>query len=126
MQSSYLFNLIKTNTHFQGKGSYINLIFTNRKYCFKYSSTFETGLSYDHNLIYSVLKTCFVREESNHFIYHDYKNLDLENKLKECPKHYGNLEKAFVNVFDAHALSEIKILRGNHKYVDKNLQKQSK
>ena len=43
MQSFNLFNLIKTNTCFKGKGTCIDLILTNRKYYFKYSSTFETG-----------------------------------------------------------------------------------
>ena len=122
MQSFNLFNLIKTNTCFKGKGTCIDLILTNRKYCFKHSSTFETGLSDHHHLVYSMLKTCFNREESKHFIYRDYKNFndmnfrtDLENKLEECPKHYKNFEKTFVNVLDAHAPRKTKVLRGNHK-----------
>ena len=88
MQSFNLFNLIKTNTCFKGKGSCIDLILTNRKYCFKHSSTFETGLSDHHHLVYSMLKTCFKRKKS---------------KLEECPKHYEIFEKTFVNVLDAHA-----------------------
>ena len=131
MQSFNLFNLIKTNTCFKGKGSCIDLILTNRKYCFKHSSTFETGLSDHHHLVYSMLKTCFKREESKIFIYRDYKNfndtdfrMDLENKLEECPKHYENFEKTFVNVLDAHAPRKTKVLRGNQKpHVDKNLRK---
>ena len=75
MQSFSLFNLIKTNTCFKGKGC-IDLISTNRKYCFKHSSTFETGLSDHHHLVYSILKTCFKIEESKHFIYRDYKNFN--------------------------------------------------
>ena len=129
MQSFNLFNLIKTNTCFKGKGTCIDLILTNRKYCFKHSSTFETGLSDHHHLVYSMLKICFKREESKHFIYRDYKNFndmnfrkDLESKLEECPKHYENFEKTFVNVLDAHAPRKTKVLRGNHKpHVDKNL-----
>ena len=62
MQSFNLSNLIKTNTCFKGKGTCIALILTNRKYCFKHSSTFETGLSDHHHLVYSMLKTCFKRE----------------------------------------------------------------
>ena len=131
MQSFNLFNLIKTNTCFKSKGSCIDLIPTNRKYCFKHSSTFETGLSDHHHLVYSMLKTCFKREESKHFIYRDYKNfndtdfrMDLENKLEECPKHYENFEKTFVNVLDAHAPRKTKVLCGNQKpHVDKNLRK---
>ena len=78
-----------------------------------------------------MLKTCFKREESKIFIYRDYKNfndtdfrMDLENKLEECPKHYENFEKTFVNVLDAHAPRKTKVLRGNQKpHVDKNLRK---
>ena len=88
MQSFNLFNLIKTNTCFKGRGSCIDLILTSRKYCFKHSSTFETGLSDHHHLVYSMLKTCFKRKKS---------------KLEECPKHYEIFEKTFVNVLDAHA-----------------------
>ena len=131
MQSFNLFNLIKTDTYFKGKGSYIDLILTNRKYCFKHSSTSETGLSDHHHLVYSMLKTFFKREESKNFIYRDYKNfndtdfrMDLENKLEECPKHYEHFERTFVNVLDAHALRRTKVLRGNLKpHVDTNLRK---
>ena len=50
--------------------------------------------------------------------------MDLENKLEECPKHYENFEKTFVNVLDAHAPRKTKVLRGNQKpHVDKNLRK---
>ena len=110
MQSFNLFNLIKTNICFKGKGSCIDLVLTNRKYCFKHLSTFETILSDHHHLVYSMLKTCFKGEESKICIYQDYKNfndadfhMDLEIKLEECPKHYENFEKTFVNVLDAHA-----------------------
>ena len=57
MQSFNLFNLIRTNKCFKGKGCFIDLILTNRKYYFKHSSTFETGLSDHHHLVYSMLKT---------------------------------------------------------------------
>ena len=78
-----------------------------------------------------MLKTCFKREESKHFIYRHYKHfndisfpMDLENKLEECPKHYQNFEKTFVNVLDAHAARKTNVLRSNHKsHVDKNLRK---
>ena len=78
-----------------------------------------------------MLKTCFKREESKHFIYHDYKNfndinfrIELENKLEECPKHYEHFENTFANILDSHAPRKTKVLRGNHKpNVDKNLRK---
>ena len=96
MYSLNLYNLIKSNTCFKGSGSCVDLILTNRKYCFKHTSTFETGLSDHHHLIYSMLKTTFKKEESKQFIFRDYKNfgntnfqMDLESKLNNCPKKYG-------------------------------------
>ena len=129
MQSFNFFNLIKTNAYLKVKGTCIDLILTNGKYCFKHLSTYETGLSDHHHLVYFMSKTCFKRGESKHFIYRDYKNFneinfrkDLEDKLEECPKHYENFEKTFVNVLDAHAPRKTKVLRGNRKpHVDKNL-----
>ena len=71
MQSHNLFNLIKSNTCFKVRGSCIVLILTNRKFCFKSSSAFETGLSDHHHLIYSLLKTNFKKEDSKRIIYLD-------------------------------------------------------
>ena len=56
MQLFYMLNLIKTNTYFKGKSSYIELINTNRKYFFNYSFTFEACLSDHHQLVYSTSK----------------------------------------------------------------------
>ena len=110
MQSHNLFNLIKSNTCFKGRGSCIDLILTNRKFCFKNSSTFETGLSDHHHLIYSMPKTTFKKEDSKRLIYGDYKNFnnkyfqdDLKNGLSKCPKNYQSFENVFVNVLDRHA-----------------------
>ena len=76
MQSLNLFNIIKSNTCFKGNGTCIDLILTNRKYCFKHSSTFETGLSDHHHLIYSMLKTTFKKEEPKLYKYRHYKKID--------------------------------------------------
>ena len=52
--------------------------------------------------------------------------MDRENKLEECPKHYENFEKPFINVLDAHAPRKTKFLGNNHKlYVDKKIRKVS-
>ena len=131
MQSHSLFNSIKSNACFKGSGSCIDLILTNRKFCFKMSSTFETGLGDYHHLIYSMLKTTFKKEDSVRFIYPDCKNFnneyfqnDLKNGLSKCPKTYESFENIFVTVLDRHAPGKTKILRGNQKpHVDKNLRK---
>ena len=131
MHSFNLCNLIKSNTCLKGSSSCIDLFLTNRKYCFKHTSAFETGLSNYHHLIYSMLKTTFKKKESKQFIYRDYKNLDntnfqmdLESELNNFPKKYGNFEKTFENVLNAYAPKKTKFLRYNQKpHVDKNLRK---
>ena len=92
-QSLNLLDIIKSNTCFKGHGTCIDLILTNRKYCFKHSSTFGTRLSDHHHLIYSMLKTTFKKDERKLFKYCDYKKFDstvfhtdLQNKLDEGPK----------------------------------------
>ena len=99
MQSLNLINIIKSSTCFKRHRTCIDLILTNRKYCFKHSSNFETGLSDHHHLIYSMLKTTFKIDEPKLFKYRDYKNFDstafhtdLQNKLDEGPKVYQNFE----------------------------------
>ena len=59
LNSSNLYNLIKSNTCFKGKGSYIDLFLTNGKYSFKFSGLHETGISDHHHMIYTMLKSCF-------------------------------------------------------------------
>ena len=129
MQSLNLFKKIKSNACFKGNGTCMDLIFTNRKYCFKHSFTFETGLSDHPHLICSMLKTTFEKEEPKLYKYHNHKKFDstafytdLQSKLEEGPKVYKHFEETFVRVSDAHAPRKIKVLRGNHKpYVNKNL-----
>ena len=78
-----LINLIKSNTCFKGDGSCIDLILTNRKLLFKNSTSFETDLSDHHNLIYSMLKTTFHKEEPKPLTYCDYKMFSLETFSSE-------------------------------------------
>ena len=73
MNSQNFTNLIKNNTCFKGVGSCIDLILANRKYCFKNTSSYETGISDHHHLIFSLMKTIFVSEEPKKFVYRDYK-----------------------------------------------------
>ena len=79
MEHYNYYNLIKNNTCFKGDGSCIDLILTNRKYCFKNTSSFETGISDHHHLIYLMLKTTFEKEESKKVTYRNYKQFQWEN-----------------------------------------------
>ena len=78
MKNQDLFNLVKNNTCFKGEGSCIDLILTNRKYSFKNTYSFETGLNDHHRLIYFVMKTTFKSEEPKKLIYRDYSNFSAE------------------------------------------------
>ena len=63
LNSNNLVNLVKTNTCFKGSGSCIDLILTNRKYSFKNTTSYETGLSDHHNMILTMFKTTFQQKE---------------------------------------------------------------
>ena len=67
LYNNNLANLIKTNTCFKGTGSCIYLILTNRKFSFKFTSTYETGISDHHHMIYTMLKSCFQNTEPKVF-----------------------------------------------------------
>ena len=110
LDSNNLTNLIKTNTCFKGKGSSIDLILTNRKYSFKYTSSYETGLSDHHHMIYTMLKSSFINIEPKLLNYRDYKNFnfgnfkeDLSETLLICRNSYDEFESAFTTALDKHA-----------------------
>ena len=90
MEHYNYYNLIKNNTCFKGDGSCIDLILTNRKYYFKNTSSFETGISEHHRLIYSMLKTTFEKEESKKVTYRNYKQFQWKNFEKDLTSFLGN------------------------------------
>ena len=131
METHNCFNLVKNNTCFKGPGSCIDLILTNRKYCFQGTSSFETGLSDHHHLIYSILKSTFEKEEPKQVIYRNYKHFqwqhfenDLKSSLNNCNGNFDVYEKAFSSALNSHAPKKVKVLRGNHKpHLNKKLRK---
>ena len=111
-----LINLLKNNACFKGAGSCIDLILTDRKFSLKNSTSFETGLSDHHHLIYSMLRT-FHKEEAKALIYRDYKTFSLgkfssELFLKfESQENidYQTFETNFVNTLNNQAPKKSKI-----------------
>ena len=57
LDNNSLTNLIKTNTCFKGKGVCIDLILTNRNFSFKFTPTYETGITDHRHMIYTKLYT---------------------------------------------------------------------
>ena len=104
MDSQNFKNLIKSNTCFRGVCSCIGLILTSRKYCFKNTSSYETGISDPHHLAYSIMKT----------ISKSFKN-DLMSKTVEENVDYSNFEKEFIDTLNKHALKKTKLFHCNQK-----------
>ena len=122
MDSQNFTNLIKTNTCFKGAGSCIDLILTNRKYCFKNTSSYETGISDHHHSIFSIMKTTFASEEPKKFVHLDNKTFSQENfknnllsKTVDENVDYSKFEKEFIDKFNKHAPRKTKLFRGNQK-----------
>ena len=63
--------------HFRTKvsDSCIVLILANRKYCIQDTSSIEKKLSDYHDLIHSIVKSTFEKEEPKYNVYRDYKKL---------------------------------------------------
>ena len=79
MDSQNFVSLMKNKTYFKETSSCIDFILTNRKYSFKNTSSYETGLSDHHHLIYSVMKTTFKFEEPKKLIYRKYSNFSQKD-----------------------------------------------
>ena len=120
---------MKRNTCFKGSVSYIDLILTNRKYSFKNTTSYETGLSDHHHMILTMLKTTFQQKEPKCLIYRDYKNFifenfksDLQEALQSCKGSYEAFDNYFISCLNKHAPNRKKVLRGNEKpHMNKNL-----
>ena len=121
LDSSRLTNLVKTSTCSKGRGSCIDLILTNRTFSFKFTSTYETGIS-DHHMIYTMLKSCFQNTESKLLNYRDFKSFspqgfekDLSEALINCDPSYDKFENIFTSKLNKRTPKKRKWVRGNHK-----------
>ena len=131
LNSNNLVNLVKTNTCFKGSGSCIYLILTNRKYSFKNTTSYETGLSDHHHMILTILKTTFQQKEPKCLIYRDYKNFifenfksDLQEALQSSKGSYDAFDNYLTSSLDKHAPKKEKVLRGNKKrHINKSLRR---
>ena len=122
MNRNTLYNLIKVDTCFKSKGTCTDFILTNRKYSFKITKTFETGLSGYHHMIYTMVKSTFEKAEPIKLTYRDYNNFsfnrfktDLENALKSCPTSCDSFEQCFSSKINKYAPKKTKWVRRNNK-----------
>ena len=126
-----LINLIKGNTCLKGQGPCIDLILTNRRFSFKHSNSYETGISDHHHLIYSMLKSDLSNSKPKLVNYRDYKRLyfenfktSLDNALQHWSTNYKHFQYIFTSVLNEYAPKKKKAIRGNHKpHLNKELRK---
>ena len=127
------YNMIKHPTCFKSsKGPCINVILTNRKHSFMHSKSFETGFSDHHHMIYTILKTQFIKLPPKKVTNRDYKNwsqLRFEHDLRQNlisahPSIYGNFESIFLETLKANAPTKTKLVRANDKpHMNKDFRK---
>ena len=120
LDSNGLYNLIKGHTCFKGKDSLIDLILTNRKFSFKITKSFQTGLSDHHHMVYTMLKTTFQKSEPKQLIYRDFKNFyfesfknDLLENMVTCDRSYDEFDRKFTAVLNKHTPKKKIWFRGN-------------
>ena len=125
--------MIKTPTCFKSSsGRCIDLFLANRKHSFQNSQSFETGFSDHHNLIYTVLKTAFVKVPPKVVKYRNYKHFSDQNFRADLatelcttrPKTYHEFKELVRAKLDKHAPLKTAIFRGNNKsHMSKELKK---
>ena len=131
-----LTNIIKQPTCFKNPSnpSCIDLFLTNNANCFQKFSVFETGLSYFHKLIVTVMKSHIPKQQPKVIKHINYKGFmetkfssELTNILDLDIHESRNIEflkNIFLKVLKKHAPVKTKYLRPNHSpFVTKELSK---
>ena len=133
LENHNLYSMIKTPTCFKSvRGRCIDLMLTNSKNSFFGSQTFETGFSDFHHLIYTILKTTYIKLPPKKIKFRDYKKFseqnfrnDLARNLsKSTHENLGDFEKTFATTLQKHAPYKSVLVRGNNQpHITKNLRK---
>ena len=113
--------MIKTPTCFKSvHGRCIDLLLTNSKYSFKKSQSFETGFSDFHHMIYTILKTTYIKKEPKFIKYRNYEKFSHQDFLAEVnnslqasiPESYDEFEEIIIKVLDNNAPIKTAVVRG--------------
>ena len=128
-----LHNMHNLKTCWKGsQGSCIDLFLTSKKYSFQNTGVFETGVSDHHSLIYTMLKSKFVKLPPKRYVYRSYKHFnqnyfsyELDYQLNNHTiQKYEDFDKVFTSVLDKFAPLKTKFLRGNNSpHMSKDLRK---
>ena len=133
LENHNLYSMINIPTCFKSvKGRCIDLMLTNNKHSFFGSQTFETGFSDFHHLIYTMLKTTYVKHPPKKINFRDCKKfsepnfrIDLARNLSNSKhENLGDFEETFAKTLQKHAPYKSVLVRGNNKpHVTKDLRK---
>ena len=84
LESQTLHNHVNFKTCFKSpEGSCIDLILSNKKQSLQYTGSFNTGLSDYHHLIYTFLKSTYVKIPPKEIVYREFKNFSNEAFLSD-------------------------------------------
>ena len=120
-----LTSLIKSKTCFKNPDnpSCIDLILTNRPFCFQNSSVYETGLSDFHKMTITIMKSNFQKQAPNVITYRDYRFFsndsyrdDLSSELFRNNFQSSDIKSVkniFLEVLQKHAPLKKKYVRAN-------------
>ena len=132
MVSHSLYNHMREKTCWKSSaGTCIDLILSNKKHSLMHTGTVETGLSDHHALIYTMLRSHYMKAPPRKFSYRNYKNfdrerfaLDLSDRLSSDITSYAEFEEIFVKLLDEYAPLKTKVARANSQpHVSKDLRK---
>lgn len=126
-----LYNHMKEKTCWKSSsGSCIDLILSNRKHSLMHTGAAVTGLSDYHSLVYTMLKTQYVKLPPLKISYRCYKNFDETYFLEDISRsmanisNYDDFRSIFTSLLDRHAPLKTKFLRANNRpHVSKTLRK---
>ena len=130
-------NHVKFKTCFKSpNGTCIDLILSNKRHGLQLTGSLDTGISDFHRLVYTVLKSTFIKLPPKEILYRNFKHFsetdfltELSNKLCSFPRemivcNYDFFEFVFSSVLDKHAPWKKKFIRGNEKpHMNKALKK---
>lgn len=127
-------NLIKDPTCFKNieNPSSIDIMLTNKKYCFQNSRVVETGLSDFHKMTITVMKKFFKKKDPIKIVYHDKKRFEavkfrekIKSKISAKEKlAIEDLQGILAETYLEDAPLKTKVLRGNNAaFIDRELSK---
>ena len=113
LESHTLHNHVNFKTCFKSpEGSCIDLILSNKKQSLQHTGSFDTGLSDYHHLIYTFLKSTYVKILPKEIVYREFKNFSNEAFLSDLTvsldqlytrANYVLFESILTTVLDRHA-----------------------